>query len=94
MAESAQVKIRVPGSQPMVALLGQRVELLKLVESAFASRILVRGNEITITGEDAEAEKVAFLFEELLSILGLGQTLTAENVGKTIDMVKDENGRP
>ena len=40
MAESAQVKIRVPGSQPMVALLGQRDELLKLVESAFASRIL------------------------------------------------------
>ena len=36
MAESAQVKIRVPGSQPMVALLGQRDELLKLVESAFA----------------------------------------------------------
>src|SRR5439155_10017210 len=94
MAESAQVKIRVPGSQPMVALLGQRDELLKPVESAFASRILARGNEITITGEDAEAETGAFLFEELLSILGLGQTLTAENVGKTIDMVKDENGRP
>ena len=94
MAEAAQVKILVPGSQPMVALLGQRDELLKLVESAFASRILVRGNEITITGEDAEAEKVAFLFEELLSILGQGQILTAESVGKTIDMVKEENGRP
>jgi phosphate starvation-inducible PhoH-like protein len=94
MADSSQVRILVPGSQPMVALLGQRDELLKLVESAFASRILVRGNEITITGEDAEAEKVAFLFEEMLSILGQGQTLTPESVGKTIDMVKEENGRP
>ena len=68
--EATQVKILVPGSQPMVALLGQRDELLRLVESAFDSRILVRGNEITITGEAGEAGKVALLFEELLTILG------------------------
>jgi len=94
MKDATQVKILVPGNQSMVALLGQRDELLKLVESAFASQILVRGNEITITGEDAEAEKVAFLFEELLAILGQGQTLTTESVGQTIDMVKEEGARP
>ena len=54
-ARSTQVKILVPGSQPMVALLGQRDELLRVVESAFDSQILVRGNEITITGEEREA---------------------------------------
>ena len=94
MKQAARMKIQVPGNQSMVALLGQRDELLKLVESAFASQILVRGNEITITGEGAEAEKVAFLFEELLTILGQGQTLTTESVGKTIDMVKEEGVRP
>ncbi len=93
-AEATQVKILVPGSQPMVALLGQRDELLRLVESAFDSRILVRGNEITITGEAGEAGKVALLFEELLTILGQGQPLTTESVGKTIDMIKEEQGRP
>jgi phosphate starvation-inducible protein PhoH and related proteins len=93
-ARSTQVKILVPGSQPMVALLGQRDELLRLVESAFDSKILVRGNEITITGDEHEAEKVALLFEELLEILGQGQTLTTESVGKTIDMIKDESARP
>ena len=68
MAEaSTQVKILVPGSQSMVALLGQRDELLRLVEDAFSSHIHVRGNEITITGEEIEAEKVALLFEELLT---------------------------
>ena len=51
---STQVKILVPGSQPMVALLGQRDELLKLVESAFDSQILVRGNEITISGPEKD----------------------------------------
>jgi len=78
----------------MVALLGQRDELLRLIESAFASHILVRGNEITITGEEEEAERVAHLFEELLALLGQGQTLTTESVGKTIDMIKEDKVRP
>jgi phosphate starvation-inducible PhoH-like protein len=91
---STQVKILVPGSQPMVALLGQRDELLKLVEDGFDSQIVVRGNEITITGEEAEAEKVALLFEELLTILGQGQILTRDDVGKTIDMIKEDEARP
>jgi len=93
-AKPTQVKIRVPGSQAMVALLGQRDELLRVVESAFESQILVRGNEITITGEEPDAGKVALLFEELLSILGHGQTLTTDSVGKTIDMIKEDNIRP
>ena len=78
----------------MVALLGQRDELLRVVESAFESQILVRGNEITITGEEHEAGKVALLFEEMLSILGQGQTLTTDSVGKTIDMIKEDSIRP
>jgi phosphate starvation-inducible PhoH-like protein len=85
-----QVKILVPGHQPMVALLGQRDELLRLVERAFESEIVVRGNEITITGVEAEAERVAGLFEELLEILAQGQMLNSESVGKTIDMIKED----
>jgi phosphate starvation-inducible PhoH-like protein len=88
------VKILVPGHQSMVALLGQRDELLKLVESAFDTRILVRGNEITISGAEPEAGRVATLFEELLEILGQGQPLTAESVGQTIHMIKEDSGRP
>jgi phosphate starvation-inducible protein PhoH and related proteins len=91
---TTQVKILVPGSQPMVALLGQSDELLRLIESAFSSHILVRGNEITITGEEREAERVAHLFEELLTLLGQGQNLTTESVGKTIDMIKEDEVRP
>jgi phosphate starvation-inducible PhoH-like protein len=91
---TTQVKILVPGSQPMVALLGQRDELLKLVEAAFDSEILVRGNEITVTGLDDEAEKVGRLFEELITLLEQGHMLTASSVGQTIEMVKGGEVRP
>jgi phosphate starvation-inducible PhoH-like protein len=68
-----QVKILVPGHQSMVALLGDRDQLLKTVEAAFDSQILVRGNEITITGDAHEAERVATLFEESVAPKTLGQ---------------------
>src|SRR5437868_5467703 len=89
---STQVKILVPGNHLMVGLLGQRDELLRLVEGAFGgARILVRGNEITVEGEDAE--RVGRLFEELVLLLEQGHGLDAVNVGRTIDMVK-ANERP
>ena len=84
---ASQVKILVPGNHLMVGLLGQRDELLRLVEDAFGdARIMVRGNEITVDGGDAE--RVGKLFEELVVILQKGHTLDLANVGRTIDMVK------
>ena len=78
----------------MVALLGQRDELLKLVEAAFDSQIVVRGNEITISGPPGEAENVGRLFEELITLMEKGQVLTASAVGQTIELVKGGEASP
>jgi phosphate starvation-inducible protein PhoH and related proteins len=83
---STQVKILVPGNHLMVGLLGQRDALLRLIETSFEAAIHVRGNEITIEGEDAE--RVGRLFEELVVLLEQGHTLDTANVGRTIEMVK------
>ena len=93
-AATTQVKILVPGHQPMVALLGQQDVFLKLIEAGFSSDILVRGNEITITGPEHEAEQLARLFEELLALLEKGHQLSDSSVGQTIDLIKggDEAG--
>ena len=84
---TTQVKILVPGHQPMVALLGQRDAFLKLIEAAFGSDVLVRGNEITINGPATETERVAQIFEELLELLERGHELTEDSVSQTISMV-------
>jgi phosphate starvation-inducible PhoH-like protein len=86
-AATTQVKILVPGHQSMVALLGQRDSFLKLIEGAFGADILVRGNEITISGPPDEAERVGRIFEELLELLERGHDLTEDSVGQTIEMV-------
>ena len=79
----------------MVSLLGTRDELLKLIEAAFESTVFVRGNEITITGEQTDAERVARLFEELITLLERGDALTADTVGRSIDIIRgDVTARP
>jgi len=83
-----QVKVLVPGNHHMVELLGQRDELLRLIESAFPVTIHVRGNEITVSGADVDAERVSGLFEELVLLLEQGHALDREGVGRTIEMMK------
>ena len=87
-----QVKIRVPGNDLMVGLLGERDELLRLVERSFVgTTIHVRGNEITIDGPDAR--QAGRVFDELVLSLESGQWLDPPHVGRTIEMVR-ANLRP
>ena len=79
----------VPHNHLMAGLLGQRDELLRLVEGAFPStQIAVQGNLITVEGP--EAERVARLFDELVLVLQSGQGLDAPKVARTIDMVRED----
>ncbi|MGA2837221.1 MAG: PhoH family protein [Acidimicrobiales bacterium] len=89
------VKILVPGNHLMAGLLGQRDELLRMIESAFPDvRIAVRGNEVSIEGAGpdggASADRVAALFHELIILLESGQGLDAVQLARTIDMMRDD----
>ena len=74
----------------MVGLLGQRDELLRIVQDAFPVTIHVRGNEITVTGAEVEAERVGRLFEEMVTLLEAGHVLDPEGVGRSIQMLKSD----
>ncbi|MEO7555626.1 MAG: PhoH family protein [Acidimicrobiales bacterium] len=83
-----QVKVNVPGNHLMAGLLGERDELLRLVERAFPDvAVHVRGNEITIDGEADEVARVGLVFEELVVLLQRGQRLEAPLVERAIAMV-------
>ncbi len=86
---TVNVKTTIPAHHAMVSVLGTRDELLRLVEGAFAVDIFVRGNEITVSGEEREASKVTHLFAELVKMLDAGQDLDRAAVSETIGIVKD-----
>jgi phosphate starvation-inducible PhoH-like protein len=85
----AETTIVVPGSQPMVALLGTDDEYLRLVETAFPEAdILARGNEITVAGSPEDVGVVDTLIGEMLAMLRTGQALTPESVERSISLLR------
>lgn len=81
--------LEVPASQPMVALLGASDEYLRLIEGAFPDvDILVRGNQITLEGEDKSVDTIDTLVSEMLAMIRTGQSLNADSVHRSISLMK------
>jgi phosphate starvation-inducible PhoH-like protein len=73
----------------MVQLLGTGDRTLKLIEKALASDIMVRGNEITISGPAADNALAERLFSELLELIEKGEPLTEDAVRRTVGMLQE-----
>ena len=87
----SEVRIIVPPSLPMVALLGSGDTVLRAIENAFpTATILARGNEITIRSEGSAHPDVALaagLIEELIEVAETGLSLTPDVVRRSIAML-------
>jgi phosphate starvation-inducible protein PhoH and related proteins len=80
------IKVLVPGNHLMAALLGPRDEHLRQIERAYPNtRIIARGNEVSVSGADATL--VASMVEELAVLVATGQPLDSSTVARSIDMV-------
>jgi len=88
----APVRLTVPGNHLMPGLLGQQDQWLDAIEKQFPETdILVRGNEIVVSGD--RADTVGRLFEEMITLLQRGHAIDASSLGLSIDMV-DANEKP
>lgn len=94
MSNPAQVRLVAPSDVDMVELLGEGDHLLKLIENQFESDISVRGNEISISGDEAEARAVSALFTELFTLVRGHEPLTPDSIDRAIDMLKRDECSP
>ena len=62
------------------ALLGRNDENVRLLEAELALRIVARGNEITLRGDERQVARGARIVEELLARLGAGLPVQASDV--------------
>ncbi len=88
MVESVIV---VPSSIAMVSIVGSGDEILKAIEQQTPeANIMVRGNEIHITGESEVVALLDQLFAELQVIVRTGATLNPEAAIRSIQILKQE----
>ena len=91
-ATETTTTVVVPGTHLMAALVGPRDQHLRQIEEAFPqTEIHVRGNEITVRGE--QSGQVGRLFEEVVGLLQRGHDLDEASLRRVIGMV-DEDERP
>lgn len=86
---TARTVIEVPNSQPMVALLGSGDEYIRQVEKAYPDvDLLVRGNQIALSGSTEEVAAIETLISEMLAMLRTGQALNTESVERSISLLR------
>ena len=73
-------------------LLGSHDEYLRLIEEAFGAKIVVRGDEVVLSGEDDHLDTLERLFTELMFLLNRNGRLDREDVETVIDMVRVGGG--
>lgn len=83
------IKIPLQSAAEGLSLFGPQDVFLKLIEENLQAGIVLRESEITIRGEEREAEKVQQLFEVLLELIRNGYILTERDVLYAIDLAKD-----
>ena len=74
-----------------VSLFGSFDENIKLIEKEFQVRVISRGSEIKIQGDEEYVDKAKRAINSLLTLINKGDTLTEQNVRYVISLVKDGN---
>ncbi len=93
-ASPSEARLRVPDDR-MAGLLGERDALLRLVEQGFPrARIVARGDELRISGDERTAALAKKVFEELLVLMAQGQRLDEDRVRRVVDLVKAQLPSP
>jgi len=89
LPESLHSTVVVPTSIPMVSLVGSRDELIRVVETNYPNvDVLVRGNEIALTGPEKQVRQIENLIAELIVVLRTGQGLTPDAIARAINMLR------
>jgi phosphate starvation-inducible PhoH-like protein len=80
-------QIHFKNHQEAVAVLGRNDEYLRIVVEHFSCRIVARGEELAISGESREVEKLVRLFNGLLYLHRDGNPVTFHDVRYSIRML-------
>jgi phosphate starvation-inducible protein PhoH and related proteins len=90
VAEPTTQRLTLASEVDLGALLGRNDENLRLLEAELALRIVARGNEITLRGDEQQVARGARIVEELLARIGAGLPVQASDVRAALRVLADD----
>ncbi len=89
MPNFAEIKIPFQDRAETIGILGENDEYLRVLNDNFACRIIGRGTDLSINGEENEVAAAAQVIEALLILYRQGTKLTMHEVRYSIKLVKN-----
>ena len=74
-----------------VSLFGSFDENIKLIEKEFQVKVICRGSELKIQGDEENVDKAKRAINNLLALINKGENLTEQNVRYVVSLVKEGN---
>ncbi|ACL22285.1 phosphate starvation-inducible protein PhoH [Desulfitobacterium sp. LBE] len=88
-----EAKVYLQDATEAMNLLGTEDAHLKMLEKHLGTRLVVRGEEMTITGSVDEVDKTEAVVKELLDMVRQGHLLTPAGVAYVISQVEEGHGQ-
>ena len=77
--------------EDIIAVFGSFDENIRRIEEAFAVKIVNRGTDLKITGEEEAADKAARTLEGLLALASKGENIDEQRVRYLMTLVREDN---
>src|SRR4051812_16858967 len=87
-------KLTFDDAEALQALCGSNNGRLKLIERTAGAQVHLRGNEITIEGDDAAAETAKAALEQLYDLALAGRALSSDDVVRAVKLLQGDGGAP
>jgi phosphate starvation-inducible PhoH-like protein len=85
-------KLTFDDPEALQALCGSNNARLKLIERTAGAQVHLRGNEITIEGDDAAAETAKAAVEQLYELALAGKPLSSDDVVRAVKLLQGDGG--
>jgi len=85
----AEKTIEIENFDQVVSLFGGFDENIKLIENGYDVKVISRGSELKLLGEEEKVQKASKAIDGLLLIMKKGQTLDEQNVRYVMTLVGD-----
>jgi phosphate starvation-inducible PhoH-like protein len=85
-------KLAFDDPEALQALCGSNNGRLKLIERTAGAQVHLRGNEITIEGDDAAAETAKNALEQLYDLALAGRALSSDDVVRAVKLLQGDGG--